>query len=437
MLKMVVSVVLSGFVLSSGLVSCAPDGNKNVVKDVYKPAMPKVRHASGGFLDLAKGVMLTSADIRDIFDFSDAAPAKIRVLSECNDVSLKSEFVGKQKLQVFQLIHWSLTTRDLKNEVVKCTFEINIYNKAGSDLALKYKYVQLTDLGESQITIEKGGRGQSAFNVLQLDDVNIRYNKEGRLDANLNCQDIKFESAVFESKLMPFSSINFARPIPQDTTAPYAYKRRGQQQCRLWISKEEDVLEISSLFSIQFPLAPITASIVPSGHDSSIPTKLNGMTIMYYVRFTNAEPTPRTIRYVTRRYDVQSQVYTNGRFIVSLPVSQPTYLLLVDDWREADGRLVEFTVPAKGEYDVPVAFAYNTQLRCIRETQGHTLHVVGSLDFNPISPEGQPETPIVIGNLPTVWGYLRPGTNPAAYQPGPNVVDPGGMGPKMPNCGWY
>ncbi|MBX3020790.1 MAG: hypothetical protein KF799_03875 [Bdellovibrionales bacterium] len=434
MFKSLLTLILSGICMSAGLVSCSPDNKTKVIKDSYQAKPPRIVKTDSS-LQLSKEnhVSLTDLDLRDAFDFSASAAAKVQINSNCrNDkdgpYTADTTFRGDKPLSVFRLVHEEILTKNLREESTTCAFEVRLYNRAGSNHVYNFRNIRLQDENPTDIRVARDGEKEGPLSIDNLEKVFVRLPNNNPLQASLQCEDLTFAAKEIRGGL-PFSAFDLSNPVPADLRDTSAIFKRPTQKCRVVIRNNNEIEGLSSLLALRFPLHPMVAESFPTEKDPNIGARTF---VMNRIRIHNPDPADRSVRIVHKLYDVAVTVFA----VLPVQTRGPGNSKSISGWQksyvdveglglahiglfdrnEVPGKSVDIIVPAGRYVDIPVQITYPSSIGCgLGMRQGHSVAVKESIHFISIDPQLKPDGEIVVRDLPRSLAQREPGFDPGQY----------------------
>jgi hypothetical protein len=296
---------LAGCVLLAGLVSCSPE-NKHT-KDVYVAPPPKIQQP-GGVVDLKSWDLLKTKtlDLQDLIDVSEAAPASVRVRSNCRrggeHFSAVGVFRGRLKLPVWLLLPEAILGEDIGS--LDCEFELNLFNGAGSNHVFNIPPVSIQEARPASVAL--GGEPPEAglrYDLAQLQSVRARFANQSAAAAHVACRDFALRPLPFES-VIDLSHFDFLGPIQNQSEEQRPPRRL--QSCRVVISEHGERRAISRIFQIVLPRpglkiesqpAPLRAPATISSAAETLNAVTGGMRLILAAwKITNTDQIQRIFR---------------------------------------------------------------------------------------------------------------------------------------------
>lgn len=256
---------LTVFILSAGLISCAPDKKE---RDDYRAPAPVIQ-TSNGHHDLRTWDRRTdkTLDLYDSVDVSAGRPTLVEVVSTCNkdQVSFTGNFTfnGRQPLKIFQILPEDLLSEDLARTT--CSFEVRLFNAIGSQHIYQLKNAPIADAGLAGVTLEDPAdphKTPMKLHSQKLGGIKARAANSGQAEISLNCKDAKIEPLPF-NQVIELSNFNFRKPLIKEGRAPEAVMQSPLQTCRIVVMQDGHIQNISKLIEIQMPREPLVIRVQP------------------------------------------------------------------------------------------------------------------------------------------------------------------------------
>ena len=255
------SVLGSGFVLFTGLVSCSKEDKTT---DIYRTKPPVIR-SGGASQDLKTWSLLKNKefDLQDVLDFTESSPARVEMKSSCksgNDFSYGSAvFAGGAPIQIWQVLPFEVLTQNLTTKKFACSFELNLYNGVGSNHIYTVESVPIVERLESAAKIAIDGKSEMPkfLTPVQMLDVRVRYSNSASSAIRLICEDMETNLLPFE-QVIDLAHFDFAKPNIRPTRSRDVLETHPTQNCRAFIVQQGRAAGLSNLVQIILPRSLFT-----------------------------------------------------------------------------------------------------------------------------------------------------------------------------------
>lgn len=307
----------------SGLVSCSKEKK---VTDVYAAAPPRVKNG-----DSAQGLNAwdlrgrKSLDLADSLDFSEAAPNNVVINSTCRlDGERQFEsfaFGGQREVRILQILPEEVLAQDFKAHAIDCSFELKLFNAAGSGHYFNISSVPVTDDSRGGVRVtrepETSPRQERLkTSVAQLDGVRIRFKNTAAASMAVICQDLTSVTLPFE-QVLDLVHLNLSSPQLRAQREPETLIRNQLQNCRAVVMQAGQRVDVSPTFQLIFPrpLLPITLVAAPYPQPSpgleavAEPVTRGVPTALGVWRISNPDPVNRYVRFPKKGVSVKINLF--------------------------------------------------------------------------------------------------------------------------------
>jgi hypothetical protein len=315
------------FVLLSGLVSCSPEKK---TRDEYHPAPPLIKGAGGSqALKAWDTQSRKELDLQDHIDFTPSAAAHIAITSRCRAGAreLRDSFLfsGSPDLTVFKVLPEEVLVQDLVKTEWSCSFELNLFNEAGSNHIFNLPSAILSSAAKPDVAVaHEPARPQSParlnFSVGDLQDVKIRYANTAASAVKFACTDMTLAPLSFDT-VTEASRFNFSAPELRPERTAEALENTPLQLCRAIITSSGQRIGISALFELGLRDALHIDLTFARHRDGEIPQvaaeglsamQVGGAMTLNQWKLTNTSPFPRYFRFAKKNFSVNTKVVFNA-----------------------------------------------------------------------------------------------------------------------------
>ena len=376
----------TAFVLTSGLVSCAP--HKDNTKDVYQPPVPVIIKGSHRInlptWDRSQHIDL---DLQDGLDLRAANAARVDISAKCerggaNSQRTEGRLKSAQLVRLYQLLPVEWLAVDLAQAPMTCSFVVKLYNSAGSEKVYNIDFARIKDERPGTVSLELHGtvapQMRQQFKVGALEGIRFRTDKATTGQAQILCGDGQSPDLNFDG-VIPLGNFDFNRMTRHPERDAHVLQQRPLQLCRGIVVQNGMVQELTSLFDLQFPRVALKISPValPYRGDQLYPADFGGaangvQTPLGVYRIENPGSTSRALRFSKNSLPVHIHalhMYGGFTTIVRpwiMPVSKGGEHVQV----AVEGSNIKVILGPKAHYLFSVDFAAPAKLDC----QAKRLH---------------------------------------------------------------
>ncbi len=250
------------FVLSAGLVSCAPE--KKSKQDVYTASPPVMRTGLGNLSQKDwDALKIKSLDLEDVIDVTAAAPQRAGITTRCamNGVEYSQVFdlAQPRAISTFSVLPEEILSEDFSQNKISCQFEINLFNEAGSNHIFNLSQVSIKEVKPhpARVVRDPAVDPHLILTLDRLQDVRIRFNNPIPTAARLICQDVVFKELSFD-QVLDLNRFDFHGAVIRQGHSPAALIENPVQQCRALIESGKSRVVVSDWFQLVFPHQPLT-----------------------------------------------------------------------------------------------------------------------------------------------------------------------------------
>ncbi len=258
MFKQFIGTAGAVLVLIIGLVSCSPENKK---RDVYSPPPPVIRMASGvQSMREFDADSRRQADLRDTVDLTAAAPTRVIVSSTCrvgnSSSHSQTDLSRARDFEFAQVLPEGALLEELTTTPADCSFELNLYNEAGSNHIFHIDAIPIYEKAEPGVHLANEASTVPAPPMLHLtpllEGVRFRFNNLGPALSQVACTDMVLPELSF-NQVAELANVNLNAAKLRSGRSIEILQENPRQVCRVVISAQGIRMAVSPRFTLQLP----------------------------------------------------------------------------------------------------------------------------------------------------------------------------------------